>query len=288
MNNLIKNITPLYNKYRDNRSNITGTEAIEIMWDIGELLREYIDLEGLAPHALFWSIYGNAEGKKNIEKKSYITREFQGRCYRIRKIFIQKETIKKELPNLKSFTAFREAMPFFDNENYKLEGKDKQNLLTLLNSSQSTKKILERVHILQKEKINITNPRTQRLSDIEEEKKVFIDFYNFIFKTIKSADYTHCINELEGIDNNYIRLLSKNVSALSQEGLKFFDMTIPSHLKVPWKDFSEFILSLLKQTDPKMRRRFRRVIPAERIVKLADMLHALLSPESLTKLKNKL
>jgi len=247
------------------------------MWDIGELLREYIESEDIAPHALFWSIYGNAEGKKNIEKKSYITREFQGRCYRIRKIFTQKEIIKKELPNLKSFTAFREAMPFFDNENYKLKGTEKQNLLTLLNSSQSTKKILEKVHILQKEKINIANPRTQRLNDIEEERKVFIDFYNFIYKTIKSADSTRCINELVGIDNNYIRLLSKNVSALSQEGLKFFDMTIPSDLKEPWKNFNEFLLNLLKQTDPKMRRRFRRVIPVDRIVKLADMLYSLLS-----------
>jgi len=191
INILIQQITPLYNKYRNNKNNISGTEALEIMWDIGNILKKYIEQNNIAPHNLFWSVYGNAEGTKNIKKKSYITREFQNRCHRIKRIFNRKEEIKKYLPNLKNFTTFREAMPFFDNVKYKLEGEEMKNLLILLNSNTSPKTILEKIKILQKEKIGIRNPRTQRLHEIEKEKQIFIDFYNFIYKIISTKNLIH-------------------------------------------------------------------------------------------------
>lgn len=280
INILIQQITPLYNKYRDNKDNISGTEALEIMWSIGDILKKYIEQNNIAPHALFWSVYGNAEGRKNIKKKSYITREFQNRCHRIRRIFGSKEQISKDFPRLKSFTSFREAMPFFDNGKYKLEGKERENLLALLNSKQQPKKILEKIKVLQNEKIGIKNPRTQRLHEVEREKQLFIDFYNFIYKILRFGDYKLCLSEIDNVDLEYIKILSKNTSALSQEGLKVFDFDIPDNLKAPWKEFSKMIKNLITQKDPKMRRRFRRLIPVERIVRLADMLYGLSSEEN--------
>lgn len=285
INVLIQQIAPLYNKYRDNRNDISGTEALEIMWDIGDILKKYIEQNNIAPHALFWSVYGNAEGSKNIEKKSYITREFQNRCHRIRRIFGVKEQIKKDLPLLKNFTSFREAMPFFDDGKYKLKGTERENLLALLNSSQQPKKILEKVKVLQKEKIGIKNPRTQRLHEVEREKQIFIDFYNFIYKIIRLDNYSLCLNEISNVDSEYIKTLSKNISALSQEGLKIFTFDIPTGLQAPWKEFSEVVKNLITQKDPKMRRRFRRLIPVERIVRLADMLYGLISEDSFNNIK---
>lgn len=280
INILIQQITPLYNKYRDNKDNISGTEALEIMWELGDILKNYIEQNKIAPHALFWSVYGNAEGSKNVKKKSYITREFQNRCHRIRRIFGVKEQIRKDFPRLKSFTSFREAMPFFDNGKYKLEGTERENLLALLNSSQQPKKVLEKIKALQKEKIGIKNPRTQRLHEVEREKQIFIDFYNFIYKIIRLDNYKLCLNEISNVDLEYIKTLSKNISALSQEGLKIFVFDIPNSLQTPWKEFSEVVKKLIIQKDPKLRRRFRRLIPVERIVRLADMLYGLLSEDN--------
>ena len=73
--------------------------------------------------------------------------------------------------------------------------------------------------------------------------------------------------------------MSINTSALSQEGLKVFDFDIQNDLKAPWKEYSETIRNLITQKDPKMRRRFRRLIPIEKIVKLSDMLYGLTSEE---------
>jgi len=280
INILIKQIAPFNNKYRESKNVISGTEALEIMWDIGDILKKYIEENNIAPHNLFWSVYGNAEGTKNIAKKSYITREFQNRCHRIRNIFSSKEQIRKELPNLRTFTTFREAMPFFDNKKYRFKGKEKEDLLSLLNSNLQPKKILEKIRMLQKEKIGIKNPRTQRLHEVEKEKQIFIDFYNFIYNIIKLEAYRICLNEIGSVDLNYIKILSKNIRALTQEGLKVFDFDIPSNLETPWKEFSEIVKNLILQKDPKKRRRFRRLIPVERMVRLTDMLLGLSSEEN--------
>lgn len=285
---LIQEITPLYNEYRSNKSNLSGTEALEIMWEIGNLLKGYIEQNNIAPHTLFWSIYGNAEGTKNIEQKSYITREFQNRCHRIRRIFSAKEQIKQDFPHLKSFTTFREAMPFLDDGKYKLKGKERAQLLVLLNSNQRPQKILEQIKVLQKNKIGIKNPRTQRLFEVEKEKQEFIDFYNHVYRLIKASDYRLCLRELKKIKPEYINILSKNVSALSQEGLKIYELSIPKALKEPWKSFSEIIKNLITQKDAKNRRRFRRLIPPERIVRLADMLYGLLSEDNYNSLLRRL
>ena len=288
INELIQQIAPLYNKYRNSKNMISGTEALEIMWNIGDILKSYIEQNKIAPHNLFWSVYGNAEGTKNIAKKSYITREFQNRCHRIRRIFCRKEQIKKDFPDLKNFTTFREAMPFIDEGKYKLKGKERDALLVLLNSELQPKKILEKIKVLQKEKIGIKNPRTQRLHEVEKEKQIFINFYNFIYKISSIGNYHLCLNEIGNVDLDYIKVLSKNTSALSQEGLKIFDFNIPNTLKTPWKEFSDMIKNLITQKDPKMRRRFRRLVPVERIVRLADMLYGLSSEENYRNIKKRL
>ena len=40
---LIKAITPLYNSYKQNKGKIKGKDALLIMWDIGDLLKIFIE-----------------------------------------------------------------------------------------------------------------------------------------------------------------------------------------------------------------------------------------------------
>jgi len=277
INSLIQAMTPLYNQYKQQNRTISGIEALKIMWNIGDILKKFIKKNDVAPHALFWKVYGKSEGVKNIAQKSYITREFQNRCYRIRNIFSSKTQIKRELPNLKSFTSFREAMPFFDNEKYKLQGKEKEKLLKLLNSGKDHKSMMKEINKLQKEKIGIKNPRTQRLKDLEEEEKVFINFYNSVYKLLNEPlkKVTTKLKK-DRVDPHYITILAKNTNALSQDGLKFTNFTVEKDIQDPiWINYSEIIKKLGSNQSAVKKRRFRRLIPPERIVKLADMLHSL-------------
>lgn len=267
---LIEAITPLYNQYKKQGKTISGTNALEIMWEIGDILKNFVKNNNIAPHNLYRLVYGKSEGTENIDQKSYISREFQGRCYRIREIFFSKDQIKKDLPNLKNFNSFREAMPFFDNKKYKLYGNEKDELLRLLNSSKSRSFVMHTVRKLQKEKIGTTNPRTQRLKDLEKEKEIFISFYNLIYKLLNEP----AESVIAQLKKGYILVLAKNTNALSQDGLKFFDFEVEVSDSL-WGKYSEMMKEFINQKSAVKMRRFRKIISPQRIVQLADMLYKL-------------
>ena len=276
---LIRDISPLYNSYKQTSRDISGTDSLFIMWDIGEVLKKAIDKSNIPPHNLYRKIYGKSEGSTDIQQKSYITREFLGRAYRIRNIFTDKKEISQQLPSLKNFILFREAMPFFDNPKYKFTGKERQSLLKLLNGKEESASILKKVKLLQKEKIGKTNTRTQRLVELEDEKQVFVTFYNYLFNLIKSGDYNAIAKEFSGISSSDLIKISSATSCLAQEGLKYPEISSVD-FNEKYQNYIELIKDLSSQTDPKERRRFRRLIPPSRIVRLAEMLQAVSSKDS--------
>lgn len=274
INRLIKDITPLYNKYKSTSKIISGNESLEIMWDIGDFLKQFINRHDIAPHKLYREVYGKSEGKANISRNTWITREFQGRCYRIHNIFSSKGDIDKIFPTLKSFTLFREAMPFFDNEKYILKGKKREDLLVLLNSNYSNKYILNEIRKLQKMEIGISNSRNQKLGELENEKDLFVRFYNYIFNLTKSENFEILeVFNSEQINSKLINLIATNTNALSADGLKFKEIVDndPKDGSI-WSKYLELLNDLISQKNAIKIRRFRRLVPPERIVKLADML----------------
>ncbi len=281
LHDLIKKITPLYNEYKTFWDKITWTEALAIMRDIGETLDIYISQTKISPHTLYRKIYWKSEWKENFVQKSYITREFMWRCYRIHNIFATKELIYKEFPNLRSFTSFREAMPFFDNSKYRFVWKDRKLLIDLLNSDQPNKLILKKLNIIKKEKIGITNPRNQKLLDLNDDKKVFVDCYNNAYRLIKNADYEAVLNELKNqwVTLEYLKVLSKNTHSIIWDDIKSYNMDIPSETSWIWQLYWEFINKMISEKNPKLQRRFRRIIDSARISRLSTMLNALTSEE---------
>ena len=67
-----------------------------------------------------------------------------------------------------------------------------------------------------------------------------------------------------------------------------FKLEIPNNLSSPWVEYSDVVKKLINQKDPKLRRRFRRLIPVERISNLANMLYALLSEENYNSMARKM
>ncbi len=281
LHDLIKEITPLYNEYKAFGDKMTWAEALYIMRDVGQMLDKYISEAKISPHTLYRKVYWKSEWKENFIQKSYITREFMWRCYRIFHIFASKELIYTELPNLRSFTSFREAMPFFDNKKHKLVWKDREQLLNLLNSDQSSKLILEQLSTIKKREIGITNPRTQKLSELDDDKKVFIDFYNTAYRLVNSRDYKEVLNELkkQWVTIEYIKILSKNTHSIIGDEIRSYDMDIPSEASWIWKLYWEFINKMISERNLKVQRRFRRIIDTVRISRLSSILYAFTSEE---------
>lgn len=277
---LIQAITPLYNSYTKNSNNICGTDALEIMREIWLILDNFIDKTKVAPHNLYRQIYGKWEWTSNIEQKSYITREFLWRCYRINKIFPKKEDIRKQLPNLASFTAFREAMPFFDNPKYKLSWEDMQKLLSLLNSSAPKSKIINAVRALQKKYIWIKNPRTQRLNELDKLKQSFVDIYKHL-KTLLEWDYYNIEEELKNnwLTKDDIKKISANINALTDDSFRMDLIYTNESISEPWLSLINGINEIAEEKTVQKRRRIRKIIDPIILVRIADMVIALSSEE---------
>jgi len=274
INAIIKEITPHYNKYIGNKSNLSGVQSLKIMWDIGDILKTQIEKLDIPPHNLYRQIYGKSESNNNILQKSYITREFQGRCFRIRKIFSSKVDIDQQLPNLKSFTCFREAMPFFDNDKYKFSGVQKERLLDLLNSDQKASSIINEINKLQKKYIGIKNTRAQRLEELNVEKDKFIFIYNEVYRILTSLEYDTFKKDLN-ISNDLIVNFSQLTSALVSEEIVTPDLIKSDKLPEPFESLNIILNKLFSKEKMTERSRFRRLIPPERISKLSDMIYAL-------------
>lgn len=276
---LITDIIPHYNYYRKNKLQITGSEAIEIMWEIGDLLKEFVAQNDIAPHKLYREIYGKSEGVENTTQKSYITREFLSRSLRVRNMFDQKSDIRKIFPHLQYVKHFREAMPFFDNSKYVLSGKKRSELLAMLNSKNDPKIINAYIKRLQDDIIGISNPRDQKLDEMTGDKEIFVEFYNYIYSLFELKDYAKASKKMEKIDSDLIKFLSKNVGAISMDGLQMQEFDIPEKCDEKWVNFAQLIKRLIIKRDSVERRRFRRLIPPHRMTQLAEMLHQLTSEE---------
>ncbi|MBC8146781.1 MAG: hypothetical protein H8E98_02215 [Bacteroidetes bacterium] len=274
INTIIREITPHYNKYIDNKSKLSGAQSLKIMWDIGDILKTQIEILNVPPHNLYRQIYGKAESNNNILQKSYITREFQGRCFRIRKIFPSKSDIDQQLPTLNSFTCFREAMPFFDNDKYKFSGAQKELLLNLLNSKQKASSIINEIKKLQKKYIGIKNTRTQRLKELNVEKENFIFVYNEIYRILTNLEYD-TFKENLNISNDLIINFSQLISALVSEEIVTPNLIKSDDLPEPFESLNAILNKLFSKENMMERNRFRRLIPPERISKLSDMIYTL-------------
>ena len=203
-------------------------------------------------------------------------------------MFENKSDIKVKFPNLRDFSSFREAMPFFDNPIYKLSKNDEIDLLKLLNSDK--KGIVQTLDKKKKSINNLLNPRDQKLNELDNEVKSFKIFYNYIYKSIRDLEYESCISELkvnkDGLDN--LITLTKNLGSLAQEGMIKYEMIDFKYENETLNTFYLMINDLMKPTDEKIRRRFRRLIPPERIFKLSEYLYSIVSFENYSQMKGKL
>ena len=203
-------------------------------------------------------------------------------------MFENKNDIIFKFPNLKDFSSFREAMPFFDNPIYKLSKNDEIDLLNLLNSNK--KGIVKTLDKKKKSINNKLNPRDQKLNELEKEVKSFKIFYNYIYKLIRDLEYENCLTELkinkEGLEN--LNILTKNLGSLAQEGMIKYEMIDFKYENDQLNNFYLIIKELMKPSDEKVRRRFRRLIPPERIFKISEYIYSVIAFENYSQMKSRL
>lgn len=281
---LIENITPLNNKYRDLiKEKSSGTKVVVIMWEVGNLLHIFLLRNKIKPHKLYWKIYGKSEGTRT----SYITRDFLSYCFRIRKYFSKKEEIEKNFYNLERYSSFREALPLLENPKYKLDKKSQSILIRLLNSNIPPMQIKENIIQLKKNRIGIKNTRYQRLREMEPSAKIFASFYNYIYKIYKENNDTEAKSFRTLIGENVLNNLSAMIASLAREGLFIPKFKYKNYQNIRFNSFMGTLKELINK-NIEDRNRFRRLFPPRKIIRLADMIYSLSSYKLMIDFREKL
>ena len=246
------------------------------MWDI---LKEYLDLNNdIAPHNLYREIYWKSEWTENVHQKSYITRDFLSRCLRIRNIFENKTDIKKIFPTLISYHAFYKAMPFFDNQKYKFNGRDRENLINMLNKSTNKKEVEDRIYELLDKYINVKNPRTQKLWELSDIRENFVCMYKHLNIILNSYETIETDLLKNNLNKDELSTISNNVLALTNDAYLMKPVDDENRSEVWWK-FIRWLNEIALEKTPKKRRRLRRIINSSILARISDMITALESKE---------
>jgi len=280
---LIEEIAPLNNKYREGiKSNLSGTEILKIMWDVGEILLKH---EIKKIHSIAWKIYGKERGIR----RSYITRDFLSYCYRIRKFFERKSVIDEEYPFLRRYSLFREAFPLLENPKYALDKEERNKLINLLNSQQPLQAVKKKIIRMKKEKNRIYNDRRQRLSEMAHIRDNFIEIYKDLSDLIQDNDLSAVKIFREKMGDDMLSQLSQLCLSFTQEGLSFLeiDQNQTKKFEEKWKLFCENLIKL-SNSDIETRNRFRRLVPISKIIEVAEILNGLRTDDEYSNLANKL
>jgi len=283
-NELNRKIYPIYKKYKEQSDSLEAYQLLKMWSDIGDHINNYLKKNpNITKSKLFRELYGKSEGAENISRIGYISREFLQRAHRVYLMELNNQLdIEKDLQSLNAIGPFREAMPFFDNKKYIFKGEKREDLLNLLNSNLSSTTIVDKVRALQKKYIKITNPRTQRLADLRNEAKLFLESYNHIYDIYKSNNY----KSLSDLNKDNIVLLSEYIRGLTSENFLPPEDQIKKFNYLHLDNLKELVEFLFKSKDAKIRRRFRRLIPISRTRQLSKYIYSLKDQVSFESMRN--
>lgn len=265
---LIGRLTPLNNSWRD----AEGRRKLEIMWEIGDQL---VKAGVTNHHPVAWA----------IQKRSYITRDLLSYSFMIRRQWPKKEELRAAFPNLKSYSACREAFPFILG-NYQLPEEERQRLIAALNR-EDPKALKRRLRELKRQRIGIKHDRSQGLEGIEDYRQVFLDVYGHLKDLISKTEKGEIRALREQLGDQGLVQLAQLCMALSEEGSKG-----PTHVKTDgwpseWVHFAKSLIALMENGSEK-RNRFRRAIGARHLLESADWFNSLRSEQSLRLLRQRM
>jgi len=90
---------------------------------------------------------------------------------------------------------------------------------------------------------------------------------------------------IKSVSVDFISILAKNTGAISADGLKMEPYVIQNASPIEWTNYAKLLSRLISKKEATERRRFRRLIPPERLIRLSEMLYALRSEEKYKAIK---
>jgi acylphosphatase len=266
---LIELIGPINNQIRE----LDGYKKLSLIWDVGDILVK----EGVTKiHPVAWA----------IQKGSYITRDLLSYCYRIRNKWPVKQEMENLFKNIRSYTAFREALPLIENEKFKLKDDEVKEIIKWLAEGDAME-AKNKIVVMKKHLIARSNDRRQRLQEYSKEMQIFKNLYDYIVRIIINEDDEKLEEIKKDLGSDNLLKLSQMCMALTNENYKGPMAIELIALPEPFRDFTTKILPL-SLSNKESKARFRRIMDNEKIIEMADILSSIRSGESISAIKKRL
>jgi len=273
---LIDELAPLNNRFRVIKDPI---EKIEVLWELGRVIDNYLSRRNLKLHELLYQIYD----PYSTIKKSYITRDVGSYGYRVFKYFKNHEEIRKKLNGLESYSLFREAIPLLFNEKYNLSDVDKNEIINIVTSNNDQKLLFAKIRERKKEILLIRNPRDQKSKEFEEEKIYLYNILNKLKSFYRANKVLSGEKDIFGSKKNkefFITILMALASDSFLDKIKNVD--------IKRLDYNQKKLFSIVESDNMNRARFRKwVMSSTELLKIAEAIHSLSNKENYINFRNK-
>lgn len=281
---IIKAITAINNRYRD--SSISTRMKLEALWEMGDLLE---NLGVRKPHSIGWAVQRGTDG--------LIKRPTIFRSHKIRTIWRSKEKLLEDLGGLQGLSSLTELLPLIDpaqNVKQKLSpeqlnslfnhacsdppGEFKRYLCTIKKRFSHGKlgKPLDKAKHL---------PQLQVIVSDFKALKSFLDYLlneGSVAERMQFRSHTST-DELRAFSNMCIALTTKANYRL----YKRLNPVSPSSLNKEFSNLYVRFKTILDKSADVERARLRRLISAEAMAGISDMVSSMISEDSIADFKER-
>jgi len=273
---IVNKIAPLNNKYRDLSTLVRA--KLEASWEIGDIL---VKSGVTKPHAIGWAV--------QRETRGLIKRPTVFRSHKIRSIWSTKESLTKDLGELKSLSNLIEILPLIDPAQEVRDKLSKQQLAEIYKHAcnDSPVKFKKHMKVLKQQYAHDQlgrsldrDKRLNELGEVVENLRTLVNYLNKIMNDPKFSARQQFRNDTSEIE---IRSFSNMcISLTTKDNLRLYKKIGPAESlskNEAIKYLYNYFHGIVNKTGDDERARLRRVVSAEVLAQFSDMISSLLTED---------
>jgi len=279
VNNLVKAIVPFNNRYRD--PSATARAKLEALWEMGDQLHRI----GVgSPHSVGWEVQRQTGG--------LIKRPTVFRSHKLRTIWASKEELLKDVGRIRALSNLTEILPLIDPARMvrqKLTDKDLSELFDRACSDSPTAFRKYTAHLKRRfayGRLGKPLDRSKHLNDFRMVVTHVKRLQNHLLKIIHQTDPAQRDVFRAGTPSDEIAAFSNMCIALTtKENYTLYSRSGPRESRSDNEDFRTLFgrfRELLGQPSDVERARLRRLISADALAQVSDMVSSLVSEARVT------
>ena len=284
INEIVAAIAPLNNTYRDPAT--SAETKMEMLWQIGDVLQR---MRVTKPHALGWAV--QKETKEIIKRSTII------RGYKVRAIWDSKEALLRNLGGIKFISNLFEMLPLIDpaqevRKNLSLGQLAEIYSQACSDTSKGFRKYISGIkHKYSHGRLGKPLNRErylEALNDVVVKLKKMVEYLRGIIndKDVSRRDEFRKkmpLQDIMAFSNMCIALTTKENFRLYKRNWPAESSTNNEEIKFLY----QFFYSLLEKKRDEERARLRRLVSAEVLAQISDVLSSLKSEEGVTDFKER-